>query len=100
MNDATQTGVAMAFIAAACTIAGQFIGWLRDRDKLRYDKDLADLKSQNSGQAAQITVLSAGQKACEEKHQACEQEQQSLKTDVRDIKLALAQMQANPTRPQ
>ena len=35
MNETTQTGVAMAAIAAVSTIAGLLIGWLRDRDKLR-----------------------------------------------------------------
>lgn len=45
MNEATQTGVAMAAIGMVGTVVGLLIGWLKDRDKLRYDAEFAKLKA-------------------------------------------------------
>lgn len=45
MNEATQTGVAMAAIGMIGTIVGLLVGYLKDRDKLKYDAEFATLKA-------------------------------------------------------
>lgn len=90
MNDATQTGFAMAAIGLAGTIAGLFFGWLRDRDKLQYDAKFTALQTQNSTQAAQIATLADTQAECEKRHKECEDQHKTTELRIRDIEQALA----------
>jgi chromosome segregation ATPase len=100
VNDSIQNGVAMAAIAATCTIAGQCLGWLRDRDKLRYDKTLTDQAAKIETQAGQIAGLTAqntsqaGQiEAWEKKHEECEQKHKTMESRLDQLERRL-----EPTR--
>jgi hypothetical protein len=72
MDPATQQGAAMAAIGLAGTLAGLFFGWLRDRDKLRYDQEFAALKTQNATQATQIATLTREHAECKEQSRLTE----------------------------
>lgn len=96
MNDATQTGFAMAAIGLAGTIAGLFFGWLKDRDKLKFGDEVTALKAQNTVQAGQIaaqelkiTSLTAIQAACEQRHKECEEKHKTTETRIADIERSL-----------
>lgn len=83
MNDATQTGVAMAVIGLLGTISGLFFGWLKDREKLRYDTEFAALKTQNATQATQIATLT-------QEHAKCQEQNRSTEARLASIEAALA----------
>jgi type II secretory pathway pseudopilin PulG len=89
MNDSTQTGVAMALIAAVCTIAGYVVGWLKDRDKLRYGEEICALKAQNTVQQSQIEANATALVECKEAHDACKDMQQATNERLSGIEQAL-----------
>jgi len=91
MNDATQTGVAMAAIAMIATVMGSVISYLKDRDKLRYDNELAALKHQNAGQATQLATLTVAQIECERRHRECEEKHQTNSQQIAEIRAMLLQ---------
>lgn len=68
MNDSTQNGAMMAGIGMLGTVIGLLIGWLRDRDKLRYDNELALLKQR--------------QKECEQEHAECMEKHQESTAEI------------------
>ncbi len=72
MNEATQTGVTMAVIGLVGTVSGLFFGWLKDREKYRFDVELNGLKSQNAQQATQIASLTRDHADCKEDHRRTE----------------------------
>lgn len=90
MNEATQTGVAMAAMGMIGTIVGLIVGFLKDRDKLRFDSDLAALKTQNTTQAAQIADNTKKLQDCEEKHRDCEEKHVSMVERMVEIERSLA----------
>lgn len=69
MNEATQTGVAMAIVGMIGTVAGLLVGYFKDRDKLRYDHELGGLRAQNAGQARQIEALERSTREGTEAHE-------------------------------
>jgi len=91
MNDATQTGVAMAAIAMIATVMGSVISYLKDRDKLRYDNEFATLKHQNAGQATQLAILTVAQSECERRHRECEEKHQTNSQQIAEIRAMLLQ---------
>lgn len=105
MNEATQTGVAMAAIGLVGTIAGLFFGWLKDRDKIKFDKKLTDqaaqiqtLTTQNAtqgtqmaAQATQIATLTTTQADCEKKHKECEEKHKTTETRIEALEGKLGQ---------
>src|SRR5215510_2379287 len=91
MDPATQQGAAMAAIGLAGTIAGLFFGWLRDRDKLQFDKKLLALQGQNALQGTQIAALTASSAECEKKHKVCEEQHKTTELRIEEIERQLAQ---------
>lgn len=88
MTETTWTGVAMAIIALCSSALGYLFGWLKERDKLRFDTRL--LAAEQSG------------RDCDEKHAqtlqklaACEKQHQST-----DIRLTRLEAQASGVRDQ
>lgn len=106
MNDSTQTGVAMAAIAAVCTIVGQLFGWLRDRDKLHNDKQLteqsveiASLKSQNTAQAKQMSEQDTEIAELKRTHADCESQHRDTSARLAALERALADHLNRGTAP-
>ncbi len=97
MNEATQTGVAMAAIAAVCTVAGALLGWLKERDKLQFDAKLAALQAQNTNQESRILALTATQDECEEgqrraedRARSCEEKHATTESRLSEIERIMA----------
>lgn len=72
MDPATQQGAMMAAIGLVGTVSGLFFGWLKDREKMRFDVELNGLKSQNATQATQIATLTRDHAECKEDHRRTE----------------------------
>jgi hypothetical protein len=106
MDPAIQQAGMMAAIGLAGTIAGLFFGWLRDREKYRYDLDVANLKSQNTTQAGQIATLTtqnatqAAQIAaltltvneCQKQHRECEEKHRTSDARLAAVEDVLARL--------
>lgn len=71
MNEATQTGAAMAAIGMVGTVVGLLIGYLKDRDKLRYDAEFAKIRAQ--------------QERCEEESKKCNEEHAIAKREIANL---------------
>lgn len=123
MNETVQTGAAMV----ACTIAGLFFGWLKDRDKLRYDAKFAALETageqrkvenliqaaqiktltgQNVEQGEQIETLTTQHAECKEDHaethaklDACEQKHDTNEARLNDLSAAVLKMAQGGSGP-
>lgn len=100
MNEATQTGVAMAAIATISTVAGLVIGWLRDRDKLQYDQRLSSqdaqigvLTRQNEAQAREMGELKTEIASCQQKHEAERTAKHELRDQLHTIQLKVQLME-------
>jgi|GEM_PF-3741555 len=89
MNEATWTGVAMALIALASSAFGYVFGWLKERDKLRFDARL--LAAEQSGRECDEKHAATEKKlaACEEKHEQQEQRQRRTESELTQIRAAL-----------
>lgn len=74
MNDATQTGVAMAALTMVGTVVGVVVGYFKDRDKLRYDSELSGLRTQNAAQAKQMSDQDTEIAVLKKTHQECEKQ--------------------------
>lgn len=89
MNDATQTGVAMAAIAMISTVAGLVVGYFRDRDKLRYDNELSGLRAQNTAQAKQMADQDVKIAELKRTHDECEAQHRDTSARLAVLEKAL-----------
>ncbi len=90
MNEATQTGAAMAAIGMAGTLVGLIVGYFKDRDKLKYDAEFAALKNQNAGQATQIATQAVQIGALVKQHDECQDRARTQDARLASIEAALA----------
>lgn len=60
------------------TVSGYFFGWLKDRDKLRFDSKMKELETKVA--------------ACEEKHAVCNDTTDELKREADKLKLEVAEL--------
>lgn len=74
--DAEATGAGAAWMLVG-TVAGYLFGWLKDRDKLRYDKDFAEVKNQKAATEARLQRL-------EEEHAICREEAETAKRERKE----------------
>lgn len=74
-QQAAQQGAAVgAALTLVGTVAGLFFGYLKDRDKLRYDSKIQALELQNAQQARDMEQLRAQHRQCEEEHRRTQAE--------------------------